>query len=405
MKDYENLPLPELVEKLMAHLEERGYTENTRRSLSAYYAVLLKYAKKHGIYHFTLEIGKAFLLQHHRHEWTETAKLSAAQNYLQRHIRMLHEFQIHGELLTKRRSNRIYTLVNFEDVINDYLRQLNLKAVTLKAKRHMLNQIFEYFDGLGLKSTHDIKATHIFGFLESRTYFSVTTKEAYQYLIRNLIRNLCNNNACCAELVKLFPIISLHTKNAYPPYFKSNDITKTLQCVDTTTTMGKRDYLVLLLAAELGMRVGDICTLKIENINVQKKCIEYVQQKTGTTVTLPISDELLFAFADYMKNSRPKCSFNEVLVNHRAPIKPFHNKTFHSMLQKYLTKAGVEIVIGQKHGMHSLRSSLASNMLSDGASVLVISNVLGHNYVDTSRSYIKIDVDGLRKCALEVPVI
>ena len=408
MDDHKNLPLPELVEKLMVHLDERGYAESTRCRLRAYYAVFIKYAKKHGIHSFTLEIGKTFLSEHHGHEWTDTEKLSIAQNYLQKHILMLHEFQMCGEVITRRRSNRIYALAYFSDVINsyiDYEQHRNLKAVTLKTKHHMLNQIFEYFESLGLKNTRNIKATHIFGFLESRTYFSVTTKEAYQYLIRNLIRYLYDNDACCAELTQLFPVISIHTKNAYPSHFNSNDITRVLQCVDTATKMGKRDYFVLLLAAELGMRVSDICALKIESIDAQKKCIEYVQQKTGATVTLPISDELLCAFADYMKNVRPKCSFGEVLISHRAPIRPFHGKTFHAMLQKYLCDANVKVAKGQKHGMHSLRSSLASNMLGDGVSVLVISNILGHNYVDTSRSYIKIDLDGLRKCVLEVPAV
>jgi len=70
-----------------------------------------------------------------------------------------------------------------------------------------------------------------------------------------------------------------------------------------------------------------------------------------------------------------------------------------------LRKAGVDVPAGQKHGMHTLRSSLASNMLNDGESILIISNILGHNYVDTSRHYIKIDLAGLRKCVLEVPAV
>jgi len=406
MNDYKNVPLTELVERLMLHLEELGYTKTTRERQMAYYAVFLKYAKKRNIHHFTLEIGKTFLLQHHEHRWKDTETLTVEQNFLQRHIRMLHEFQQHEKLVTMRRTNRVYSLSFFEDVINCFLeseRSRGLKASTIAGKRHMLNKIFEYFEGVGLTSTTDITAKHIYGFLESRTYFAVTTKEYFQYLLRSLIRYLHDNNACREELLKLFPVISIHTKNAYPSYFKSSDVTKVLQCVDTSTQIGKRDYLILLLAAELGMRIGDICALKAENVNVHKKRVEYIQQKTGATVTLTISDELLCAFADYMKNARPKCSYGEIVISHTAPIRPFRNKNFYATLQAYLEKAGVDVPVGQKHGMHTLRSSLASNMLRDGESILVISNILGHDYVDTSRHYTKIDVDGLRKCVLEVP--
>jgi len=408
MNDYKNAPLAELVEGLISHLETHGYARTTRERFKAYYAVFLKYAKKRNIHHFTLEIGKTFLLQHHEHRWEDTASLTVEQNYLQRHIRMLHEFQQYGKLVTMRRTNRIYALDFFEDVINDFLeseRKRGLKPNTIAGKRHMLNKIFEYLEGIGLTNTADITAKHIYGFLESRTYFAVTTKECIQYLLRSLIRYLHGNNACREELLKLFPVISIHTKNAYPSCFKSSDVTKVLQCVDTSTLIGKRDYLILLLAAELGMRIGDICALKIENINAHKKCVEYIQQKTGATVMLTVSDEILYAFADYMKNARPKCSYSEILISHTAPIRPFRNKTFYETLQIYLRKAGVDVPAGQKHGMHTLRSSLASNMLNDGESILTISNILGHNYVDTSRHYIKIDLAGLRKCVLEVPTI
>lgn len=50
-----------------------------------------------------------------------------------------------------------------------------------------------------------------------------------------------------------------------------------------------------------------------------------------------------------------------------------------------------------------MRSSLASNMLRNDVPIPVISNVLGHKYADTTSIYIKIDLEGLRKVALEVP--
>jgi site-specific recombinase XerD len=75
------------------------------------------------------------------------------------------------------------------------------------------------------------------------------------------------------------------------------------------------------------------------------------------------------------------------------------------MLQKYLSKAEIKTVDGQKHGLHSLRSSLASNLLQDGVPIPVISNILGHKYADTTSLYLKIDLPGLRRASLEVPAL
>lgn len=406
MLNHEELKLPELVEKFMLHLEEKGYALSTRSRLWAYYRLLLKYAKKNNIQNYSLEVGKTFLLEHHSHHWVTTDKLSIAQNYLQRHITILSEFQTHGEIVSRKRMKRIYSISHFEDVIYGYLeyeRSLGLKESTIASKKHCLNQLFEYWELAGIRSTKDISSESVYGFLESRTYFSVTTKECYQYILRDLIQYLHKHQVCKPELLKLFPIISLHSKNAYPSYFTPKDISQILRCVDTNTVTGKRDYLILLLAAQLGMRVSDICALKIDNINFRKRLIKYVQVKTGDSVNLPMTDELFYAMIDYLKDARPECNFNEVFVKKRAPAEPFRYRNFYVMLQKYLNAAEIKISNGQKHGLHSLRSSLASNMLRDGVSISVISNVLGHRYCDTTSSYLKIDIPGLRKAALEVP--
>jgi site-specific recombinase XerD len=51
--------------------------------------------------------------------------------------------------------------------------------------------------------------------------------------------------------------------------------------------------------------------------------------------------------------------------------------------------------------MHSLRSTLAKNMLEAQAPLPVISEVLGHQNINTTSIYLKIDIEGLRKCALD----
>jgi site-specific recombinase XerD len=389
----------------MSYLEEMGYSEKTRVRLFAYYKVFLKYANSRNLQNFNSEVGKTFLLKHHHHKWDDKGRLSGAQNFLQRHMLILYEFQKHGEIVSKKRRKRTYAIAHFSEIINEYLeyhKNSGLKESTISGKRHALSQIFEFLENNGIKSTKDITQISIYDFLESRSYYSISTKEHYQYILRSLINYLNQKNLCKPELLKLFSVISIHTKNAYPSCFKPDEISKTLQSVNTSTNIGKRDYLVLLLASQLGMRVSDICKLKIENINFKKQTIEYVQTKTGVLVNLPLSEELFYAIADYIKNARPNCYFKELLISERAPVQPFV-RNFYDRLKKYLHDSEVNVITGQRRGLHSLRSSLASNMLRDGVSIPVISNVLGHKYYDTTSDYIKIDILGLRKAALEVP--
>jgi len=159
-----------------------------------------------------------------------------------------------------------------------------------------------------------------------------------------------------------------------------------------------------LLAAELGLRTGDIMRLKFENIDLTGKRISFVQHKTGIETVLPMSDELVLALADYIKNGRPKSDLNEIFLKSIAPYTAFRNtSSLYQRLQRYFPLSGIEIPPGTRHGFHALRSSLASNMLRVGTTMPVISNILGHRSVDTASVYLKIDIDGLRRVALEVP--
>lgn len=406
---HQNHTITELVDGLMLHMADLGYTQNTRERYLAYYRVFIKYTNKQEISEFTLELGKKFLWEHHGYVWQDGKKQTISENYLRRHIEILYEFQTHGRIITKRHRIRTYEIGTYSNVLEaylGYLRDCGLCERTIETKRHTLLYLFEHLIKQGINDLSLVSSKDIYDFLCSKMYFSIATKECYQYTIRALLKYLADKGLCRKELSGLFEVISVRSKNAYPSYFTPDAIAQILEVVDVSTITGKRDYAILLLAAELGLRIGDIRRLKISEINFAKRHIRLTQQKSYTNIDLPISGELVTAMADYLKNARPESKNEEVFLANRAPRGDIIDAHFlYGMLQKYIGIAGIEIPDRQKHGMHALRSSLASNMLRNGISMPVISNVLGHKYSDTANHYLKIDVAGLRRIALEVPTL
>lgn len=57
----------------------------------------------------------------------------------------------------------------------------------------------------------------------------------------------------------------------------------------------------------------------------------------------------------------------------------------------------------KKHGAHSLRHSLATNLLKKNVSLPVISTVLGHQQTETTKIYLKVDTENLKTCTLKMP--
>ena len=110
--------LAKLIEQLMKYLKKEGYANATLEKMAIYYNSLLKYTEKHGITYFDFETGKEYLLKRHNHQWSDSDKITSTQNYLQRLVLMLHEFQEYGEVISKKRRKKFYQLPHFESVIN-----------------------------------------------------------------------------------------------------------------------------------------------------------------------------------------------------------------------------------------------------------------------------------------------
>lgn len=187
-----------------------------------------------------------------------------------------------------------------------------------------------------------------------------------------------------------------------PASWRSEDIKKLLSVVDRNDSRGKRDYTILLLLTQLGLRISDIRNLKFENIDWVHKKLHFVMVKTGHLQELPLPDEVGWAIIDYIKNGRPKASSPYIFIRARAPYIPFSsNNNFMQELRRYMKLADINIVENQHMGTHSLRSSVAKNLLEKGEPVPVISAVLGHDNICSTSHYLKIDLEGLRKCTID----
>jgi len=403
----EKASLQELIINLLAYLLRMGYSQKTINRWNAYYIVFLKYAVRNGVIHFDLDFGKQYLQEHFNHVWNEHGNLSSRENDLQHQIRMLDEFQRYGEIRTFKRIKRVYHIPHFRGLLDaymDYCQKNGLKMKTIQSKRNTINQLLEYFEKQGLTQSSQLKAAHFYGFMEQNIGYSVETKQHYLYEIRNFIRFMSAEELCSNELIHLFPVITVHGKNAYPSYFKTEDVVKILQSVDTSKPIGKREYLILLLAAELGLRTSDISGLKLQDLDLKNRTLSFVASKTSKRQDFNLSSELFYAFTDYIKNARRECDYDNLFITDTGTIRPFRSSSFHRCVAKHIRKAGIELPPGQKRGLHALRASLATNMLESGVALPTISNILGHSSLRTSKHYIKVDIEGLRKMALEVPI-
>lgn len=191
-------------------------------------------------------------------------------------------------------------------------------------------------------------------------------------------------------------------KQKVPTVYSKEEMCKTLQSINRQTIKGKRDYAMILLAYRLGLRASDITELSFENVDLIKNRINIVQIKTQLPLSLPLPPEVKNAITEYLA-VRPESSCSEIFLRSRAPYVPMRRTSENSALTKYFKKAGVNS-LDRKHGLHALRSTLASELVSENISYSVTQKILGHANSSSINHYVRLDMEALRECALPVPL-
>ena len=129
-----------------------------------------------------------------------------------------------------------------------------------------------------------------------------------------------------------------------------------------------------------------------------------LKQKTGNRLTLPLLDEVKFPLIDYIRNGRHESADPEyIFVTMYAPYTRYTcTSSMFRMVEKCMQTAGIRYE-GRHHGPHSLRHSLATNLLSENVPISAIANIMGHSSTRTTEIYLTVDETHLKEISLEVP--
>ena len=117
---------------------------------------------------------------------------------------------------------------------------------------------------------------------------------------------------------------------------------------------------------------------------------------------LPLLKDVGWAIIDYIRSGRPQSDCPQVFIRHTAPIGPFSDQDhLHQILVKHARTGHVPLGEKRRHGMHSLRHTLATRLLEDGTPVEQIADILGHQQVTSTGAYLKSSLRLLAACALD----
>lgn len=186
-----------------------------------------------------------------------------------------------------------------------------------------------------------------------------------------------------------------------PPVFTEAELSAFLAAFDRTTATGRRGYALALCFTQLGLRVGEVARLSLDDIDWRAGVLTLLPGKTRRASQLPLHANVAAALADYLRHGRPLSSSRVIFVHHRAPRgAPLGASGVRCAVRAAYGRAGMGT---RWTGTHVLRHTTATRMLRAGVSLKGIADVLRHRSLDTSAIYAKVDRAALAEVALPWP--
>ncbi|HEX4950019.1 MAG TPA: tyrosine-type recombinase/integrase [Blastocatellia bacterium] len=219
---------------------------------------------------------------------------------------------------------------------------------------------------------------------------------------RVLLRYLVAQGKVRAGLDAAIPKIREWKHAVLPQHLSESETSRLLQAVNDGSVAGLRNYAILLLLARLGLRATEVLHLTLDDIDWQSGSVLIRTQKTRHERTLPLSREVGEALLAYLQAGRPVgVGHRTIFLRHTPPIRPLQDScAISAVVYRAMKKAGVVRATGRAH---LLRHTAATRMVNRGASFKDVADVLGHQSLQTTAIYAKLDLAALAAVALPWP--
>ena len=389
-----------LIEELDDYMVSLGYTENSLRHYRQAWKKVYVLAQEEGVEHFSKDFAFHILRDHYKIEPYEKIT-NGYKLRIRRSIMLLLEYDVSKTIVKQLPKNDYDLPAGFQEAGIRFLSELgslNLTRETIYTYQKQIYRAAVFFVNHGVSDFKHIDNELIILYLKT---FLGCSRHHISNNIRSLSRFFefaCKNGY--TDKTFDFPKVTVYKERRVPEYYSAEEISKILSAVDRGNALGKRNYAMILLAVRYGLRVSDIISLRLHNLDFENNRICINQKKTGNPLVLDLLPDVGWALIDYLKNGRPKVECQNVFLRHRHPYDAFtEGECMQKMLQRYALSAGVWKVDSEKHcGFHMLRYSLASDLIQQGVSLTTISGILGHSEINITTHYTQFDIKNFHLC-------
>jgi len=189
------------------------------------------------------------------------------------------------------------------------------------------------------------------------------------------------------------PLLAPRPDHTLPDTLHATQVAQLLDSIDITSALGRRDRAILELFYAAGLRLSELCNLRLETVDLDEGFVR-VTGKGNKTRIARFGSKAHEALSDYLKNERPNLvtrrTSSHVFLSIRGG--PLSTDRIRQIVKERAKMAGID----QNVYPHLLRHSFATHLLEGGADLRVIQELLGHADISTTQIYTHVDRQRLK---------
>lgn len=283
------------------------------------------------------------------------------------------------------------------EILNEFISYLKtereLSSNTLESYGRDLKQFANYLKEKGKFSYQEANKTTIITYLfylqkKGRAASTISRNLAS---IRSLYQYMLNKN-----MIKSDPTLNLEapkSEKKLPCVLSLSEVEKLINQPDENTSMGSRDKSMIELLYATGIRVSELVSLDIDDLNFELGCIKCKGYNAKERI-IPIGTMAKKALVKYVNEFRGKL----VKDNEKALFVNYYGKRltrqgFWKIIKRYTKMAKID----KKITPQTLRHSFATHLIQNGADLKSVQEMLGHSDISTTQIYMQLTKNRIKE--------
>ncbi len=282
-------------------------------------------------------------------------------------------------------TENIQSVKLIDGFIDNIWLEKGLSKNTLSAYRQ---DLINFSNWLKKKNLIEVKKTELLDYLSYRLkqgYSSRSTARSlsslrafYSYLLKNSYIN--DDPTAKIDSPKL--------GHSLPKVISEIDVEKLLNSPKVKEPLGLRDRSMLELLYACGLRISELITLDLLNVNLRQGVIKVIGKGSKERL-IPMGEEAMNWVEKYISYGRPELeneSFNTSILFLNRRGKPMSRQAFWYRIKHYAFESGIKASLSP----HTIRHAFATHLINHGADLRTVQLLLGHTSLSTTQIYTEV---------------